>query len=316
MVRDPSNRETVISLTQEMQRGKTDPVIGGKHYQIHRGIIRILRLRDEVSDSPASPEAMVEEIRQEKILVDLFTFLQRPPNTSPKFSYYMEWDNLAIVEVSSYENWYKKQIPKSTRVMIRKAAVKGLVVRVESFSDELAIGLVGLFNETPIRRGKRYPYYGWDCGMVKRAWATQLDQSLWVVAYYREVLVGFIKLIVSDGIARASGTIAKEAHRDKAPMNALLAECVRLCGSMGIPLLMYGKFTYGGVGETSLTDFKRHNGFRKLDVPRYYVPLSVRGRIGLRLGLHRSLIDVIPGPVLRALLQLRAKWYEMGRRDE
>ena len=117
-----------------------------------------------------------------------------------------------------------------------------------------------------------------------------------MVAHHQNLLVGFVKLIVSEDIARTSGTVAREAQRDKSPMNALLAECVRLCASMKIPLLVYGKFTYGRKGETSLTEFKKHNGFKKLEVPRYYIPLSARGRIGLRLGLHRSLIDVIPGP--------------------
>ncbi len=315
MVRDLSNPGGAALLPQREAHEHTGPIIGGKQYQIHRGLLRILKLRDEVSDSPSDPEATIQEVRQKRLPVDLFTFLQRPPDTSPKFSHYREWDNLAVVKISSYENWFERQIPKSTRTIIRKAAKQGLVVRAEPFSEELVTGLVALFNETPIRRGKPYPYYGWDGEMVRRAWATQLDQSRWVVAYYQEALVGFVKLIISEGIARATGTIAKEEHRDKAPMNALLAECIRLCASLGVPLLMYGKFTYGRRGETSLTEFKKHNGFEKLDVPRYYVPLSIRGRIGLRLGLHRSLIDVIPAPVLGTLVKLRAKWYEIGTRD-
>jgi len=288
------------------------PAIGAK-YQIRKGVVRILELRDELSDSPAEPESIILEIRQSGLSVDLFTFLQRPPETTPRFSYYWEWDNLAVVTISSYENWFRKQIHPNTRTNIRKAEKKGLSVRLERFSDRLAADLVSLFNETPIRRGRRYAYYGWDLEMVKRTWATQLDQSFWIAAYYRESFVGFIKLIVSDGIARTSGTIARESHRDKAPMNALLGECVRLCAAMNIPLLVYGKFTYGRKGETSLTEFKRHNGFQKLNVPRYYVPLSLRGRIGLRLGLHRRLIDVIPGPVWRTLLKIRSAWYQTWR---
>ncbi len=177
----------------------------------------------------------------------------------------------------------------------------------------MAGGLVTLFNETPIRQGRRNRYFGCDLEMVKRVWATQLNQSSWVVAYHEGTLVGFVKLIVCDGIARTSGTVAQQAHRDKSPMNAILAECVKLCAARGIPLLVYGRYTYGRKGETSLTQFKRHNGFERLDVPRYYVPLSLRGRIGLRLGLHRHLIDVIPGPALRTLLKVRSKWYEVRR---
>lgn len=304
---------SMVSLAVRKHEGIGEPcrTRPSSHYQLHKGVIRILTLRDELSDSPEDPEPIIQDIQQGRLPVDLFTFLQRPPKTSPRFSYYMEWDNLAVVEISTYENWFKKQIHPNTRTNIHKATKKGLVVRVEAFSDELVAGLVELFNETPIRRGRPYPYYGWNSEAVKEEWATQLEQSLWVVAYYQNLLVGFVKLIVSDGIARTSGTIARESQRDKSPMNALLAECVRLCASMKIPLLVYGKFTYGQKGETSLTEFKKHNGFKKLEVPRYYIPLSTRGRIGLRFGLHRNLIDVIPGPVLRTLLKLRSKWYDL-----
>ena len=285
-------------------------LIGGKRCEIHDGIVRVLVLHDEVTDSPPDPESTLQEIRQKKLPVDIFTFLQKPSEPLPKFPYHLEKDNLAVLEISTWTNWFRRQVHPNTRTNIRKAAKKGLVVRIEPFGDHITAGLVEVFNEAPIRRGRRYPYYGWDAEMVNRTWAIQLDQSSWVVAYYRESFVGFIKLIVGEGTARTSGTVAKEAHRDKCPMNALLSECVRLCASMGIRLLVYGKFTYGRKGETSLTEFKKHNGFKKLEVPRYYIPLTMRGRIGLRLGLHHSLIDVIPGPVQRTLLKLRSRWYE------
>ena len=146
--------------------------------------------------------------------------------------------------------------------------------------------------------------------MVNRAWASRLDQSLWVVARYEGQLIGFIKLIVSKGLARTSGTIAKEIYWDKGTMNALFARCVELCISRGIPLLVYGKFVYRTKGQDSLTEFKMRNGFERVEVPRHYVPLSMRGLLGLKLGLHRSLHEVIPGPILRVLLMLRGKWYE------
>lgn len=290
--------------------------IRGKQYRIDGGIVRVLALRDEFIDEISDPESTVKEIQQSSLPVDLLTFLQRPSETSPKFSYYMQWDNLAVVDISTYENWLMNQIHANTRNKIRKAQRKGVVVRVEAFSDELAAGLVQLFSETPIRRGTRYSYYGWDLVMVKRGWATDLDRSLWLVAYYKEELIGFIKLVVGDRLARTSGTVAKEAHRDKAPMNALFAKAVELCASKGIPLLVYGKFTYGRKGEDSLTTFKRNNGFRRLYVPRYYISLSTRGRIGLRLHLHRGLKDLVPGPAVRLLLKMRSKWNEALMRDQ
>lgn len=284
--------------------------IGGKQYCIQKGLLRILTLYDEFIDEVADPESTVKEIRERSLPVDLLSFLQLPPETSPKFSYHMQWDNLAVLEISTYENWLNRQIHQNTRKKIRKAERDGVIVQVEAFSDKLASGLVELFNETPMRRGKRYPYFGWGVEMVRREWATQLDRSLWLVAYYKEEVIGFIKLIVGHQLARASGTLAKLAHRDKAPMNALLAKAVEVCASRGVPLLVYGKFTYGRKGEDSLTAFKKRSGFQRLNVPRYYVPLSIWGRITLRLSLHRSLSEVVPAPALRLLLKLRSKWHE------
>ena len=59
----------------------------------------------------------------------------------------------------------------------------------------------------------------------------------------------------------------------------------------------------------SLSDFKEHNGFRRIDVPRYYVPLTLKGWVGFRLGMHRSVGDHFPGPVLAGFRELRSAWY-------
>lgn len=289
---------------------KNELVVEGKECEIRKGIVRILALRDELIDELRDPESAIQEILQRQISSDLFTFVQRPTEASRKFSYHSELDNFALLRISTYENWISEQVHPNTRTNILKAKKKGVVVGVESYGDALAVGLVELFNETPIRRGRRFPYYGWNTEMVNRVWGSRLDQSLWLVARYNGELIGFIKLIVSKGLAKTSGTIAKQIYRDKATMNALFAKCVELCTSMGIPLLVYGKFTYGTKGQDSLTEFKMHNGFERVEVPRYYVSLSMRGQIGLQLGLHRRLHEVIPGPILRLLLMLRAKWYE------
>jgi hypothetical protein len=289
----------------------TEVTVGEKRYRIsRRGVLRVLALYDEFTDAVVDPEATIAELRKSPVPADLLTFVQTLPETSPKFDYSMEWDNLAVLEVTSWENWFKSQIHQNTRNKIRKASKSGVVTRVENFGDDLAAGLVQLFNETPVRRGRRYSYYGWNLEMVKREWATQLGRSLWLVAYHKEEMIGFIKLVVGDRVARTSGTVAKEAHRDKAPMNALFAKAVELCATGGIGWLVYGRFTYGGKGEDSLTVFKRYNGFRGVDIPRYFVPLSLRGRLGLGLRLHRPMSELVPGPMRRQLVKTRAKWHE------
>ena len=79
-------------------------------------------------------------------------------------------------------------------------------------------------------------------------------------------------------------------HRKVASTNALIAKAVEVCAEKQAPYLVYGSIDYGKKGSTSLADFKRHNGFEKINLPRYYVPLTLKGRIALNSNFHKGLI--------------------------
>ena len=98
-------------------------------------------------------------------------------------------------------------------------------------------------------------------------------------------------------------------HRDKAPTNALIAQAVRSCAARNIPNLVYAQFAYGNKQHDSLVTFKQSNGFTRVDIPRYFVPLTARGRFALTFGLHRQMSDRIPEGVLTRLRQARSFWY-------
>jgi hypothetical protein len=98
--------------------------------------------------------------------------------------------------------------------------------------------------------------------------------------------------------------ISMVSHRDKAPTNALIAKAVEICANKGIPQLLYGTWADGGIG-----DFRSHNGFLPLTVPRYYIPLTKKGQILLRLHLHRAPAEFLPYSILKIFKDLRSKWY-------
>ena len=98
-------------------------------------------------------------------------------------------------------------------------------------------------------------------------------------------------------------------HRDKAPTNALISQAVRSCAERNIQYLVYSNFAYGKKQRDSLSDFKERNGFQKIDVPRYYVPLTALGRLSLRYGLHHKAVDRFPEPVMAMLRRVRTAWY-------
>jgi hypothetical protein len=85
---------------------------------------------------------------------------------------------------------------------------------------------------------------------------------------------------------------------------------VKACERRAIPYLVYSKFSYFKSQRDSLSDFKARNGFRRIDVPRYYVPLTIVGRVALRIGLQHGLRERLPEPLVVALRRVRSKWYE------
>jgi hypothetical protein len=97
-------------------------------------------------------------------------------------------------------------------------------------------------------------------------------------------------------------------HYDKRPMNALIAKAVELCEQKGISHLVYGQFIYGNRRQSSFLEFKRRNGFEQINFPRYFVPLTLKGELFVRLRLYRGLSGLLPEPILQPLLNFRA-WY-------
>jgi hypothetical protein len=284
-------------------------IIDGKDFVISKGIVRTLSLRNDIVDSVGDPEILLDSIRKMRLPVDLLEFPQSLDDPSPGFPYPMELDNLAAVKISTYEEWLK-QIHTNTRKKIKKAQKCGVVVKTENLSRQLVQGMADIFNETAVRRGRRYSYFGRDLDTVEKEWSADAGRNIFLVAYYQDDIIGFFQLSFSDHVARASGTIAKLAHRDKAPMNALVAKSVEVCVDRNIRYLVYGKYAYGKKGEDSLTEFKRNNGFQRIERPMYYVPLSFRGRIGLLLGLHHGLSERMPVRLYNTLSKLRSLWYE------
>jgi hypothetical protein len=63
-------------------------------------------------------------------------------------------------------------------------------------------------------------------------------------------------------------------------------------------------------------EFKRRNGFEQLNFPRYYVPLTLKGKIFVALRLYRGVVGLLPGPVLNLLLKIRDRIYARKQKGE
>jgi len=253
----------------------------------------------------------METLQESGTAIDLFTFIQRLSDRTPKYCYPMEWDNFAVLRVTSFDEWMTRQIDFKVRNKIRKAAKNGVVVREVPLDDALIHGISTIYNETPIRQGRRFPHYGKDLETLRRMKETFASQSVFIGAFFKNDLIGFVKLVTNEDQTQAGlmHILSAIKHRDKAPTNALMAQVVRSCAEREIPYLWYANFSYRRKQSDPLADFKRHNGFEKIEVPRYFVPLTMLGRIGLRLGLQHDFGDRIPGPVAAAYRKFRTLWY-------
>lgn len=283
----------------------------GREIKIQGRLLRIARIGGEKYLFLDDPVTILEAAKNAETRIDIFTFMQRLPDAAPKYSYPMELDNLAVLPVSTFENWWTKQVDNKTRNMVRKAEKQGVIVRDVVFDDSFVQGIHAIYNECPVRQGKPFPHYGKDLETVQREESTHLDRSIFLGAYLRDKLIGFAKLVVDESWTQAGvmNLVSLLEHRDKAPTNALISQAVRCCAERGVRYLTYANFAYGRKERDSLADFKKNNGFARFDIPRYYVPLTPLGLLGLALGLHRKWIDRVPGSVWRKFCDLRAVWY-------
>jgi hypothetical protein len=285
--------------------------ICGKDALIEGAVIRIARLDAEGYDFLESPEAGLDFIRKSKVKADLFTFIQPLSDTSPKYPYPMTWDNMAALRITTLDHWLKGQIDFKARNKARKASKNGVIVREVDFSEELVKGISDIYNEVPVRQGRAFWHYGKDLEAVRRMNATFMDRSVFIGAFFEEKLIGFVKLVTNEDASQGGlmQIVSMIRHRDKAPNNALIAQAVKSCAERGIAHLWYANFSYGKKREDSLAEFKRHNGFEKIDVPRYYIPLTRLGKLGYQLGLHRKTVEWVPEPLTKTYRWIRGHWY-------
>src|SRR5215510_680768 len=280
--------------------------IGGQCYSLNRGPLRIARLEDEWYEDLADPIPIIEVLKANReAKADLLTFWQRVPDVVPRYSFHMELEDLAVLEVTSYEHWWKRQIKSRVRNLIKNAEKDGLVVREAAYDDDFVQGMTDIFNEAPVRQGRRFWHYGKDFATVKQQFSRYVHRETMIGAYSEGRMVGFVMLGDARRYALTGQIISSIKHREKSHSNELMAKAVEVCAQRGWPHLVYFYW-----GDDSLTEFKRRCGFERVTVPRYYVPLSSKGQLALKCGAHRGWRAMIPRRVRDQLKRVRAAWYE------
>ena len=280
-------------------------VIMDKDIAVSGRFPRTARLKDEYYEWLDDPHTFVANVKAGGVGADLFTFLPRLADTDKRYDFYYEVDSIAVVPISTYENWWKKQINDKTRNMIRRAQKSSVEIRHIDFDDDLVKQIKDIYDESPLRQGKPFTHYGKDLATIRKTHITFLDRSEFIGAFFQGELIGFIKLVHDEGVSHLMQIIAKIEHRSKAPTNALIAKAVEICAERRVPYLRYGIWSRRGLG-----DFKKHHAFERFDLRRYFVPLNSKGRLMLRLGLHHTprVSEHLPEKWVNVLADLRGQW--------
>jgi hypothetical protein len=267
-----------------------------------------------LADPATNPDRLVAGLKEQRVSADLFTFVQRPPDIIPRFSYPMRWDNVAALPILGYSEWWEKRLNQDTRRCVRIALKRGLVVRPVTFDNEFVEGIRGIYNESPVRQGREFWHYGKDFETVKQENGTFVERSEFLGAYVGSELVGFLKMVYVGKTASIMQILSKTSHYERRPMNALMAKAVEICNEKQMSFLLYRKYVYHGGLPDSLTEFKRRNGFEQVNVPRYYVPLSAKGRVAVALGLQLGVVALLPKGIVSALRNIRSRLHQRRQR--
>jgi hypothetical protein len=282
--------------------------VNGQTFVVTGRFIKKAELRRYGAEDIIDPIAVIRQLKSGPLRVDILKFWQRLPDTQPKYSYYREWQHVAAIPVNTHEHWFQKQIRKNARNGIRKAARGGVEVKEEPLSDQLVSAIMELYNESPVRRGKPFWHYGKDFDTVKAELSADLEKAAFLTAYDKKELIGFMKLLIEDRFVRTTLLFDKLSRRGKfpSPMNSLFSKAVELCATRSIPYVVYSVWRRGAHG-----DFQESNGFVKMSVPEYFVPLTVVGRIALWIRLHHGIRGWIPDWMMGQLLECRRRWYAL-----
>jgi hypothetical protein len=307
-----NEENSAVAKTKEIiyDRGRPVKVAGlqidDKRLIVQGRFLTVARLKDEWYDELGDPESIIAALKKYQTGPDIFTFWQRLPDTRPIYSYYHETEVLSAIPLKNFQHWWGKQIASDTRKKAKRAEKRGIEIKVVLLDDEFVRGVMEIFNETPVRRGRPFWHYGKDFETLKHGLSRDLDRSKFIGAYYGGKLIGFVKLVYAEGrFANPGLIVSKLEARKKYVNNALIAKSVELCCQAGIPFLTYTNWRRGSHAE-----FLIRNGFQKITLPRYWIPLTPKGKIALRLGLHRRIRTYIPDKLLGAILNLRGAFYD------
>lgn len=274
--------------------GKTEISISGR-------VLKTARLRHEWFEYLDNPQAFIAEIKEAGV-ADILTFLQEAHIERPKFHFQSTPAGASVLTFRSFDDWWKNLNFKA-RNKARKAQKCGVELRPAKLDDDFVHGVKAIYDESPLRQGRKFTHYGKDFTTIKEDLSSFPECTFFIGAYHENRLIGFMKLFEGNRILRTVHILATLADRDKCVMDALIARAVEIAGQKNIFHLHYGDWAPRGLGA-----FRVKFGFERHDCPRYFVPLNWRGELALKTGLQRPWRERLPQGWKDRLAGAKSKW--------
>ena len=77
--------------------GKAELCLEDRNVVVQGRLCRVAHVDGEGYRFLVDPKSAIAALRDSNTGADLFTFLQKLPETSPQYSYPFDWDNLAVL---------------------------------------------------------------------------------------------------------------------------------------------------------------------------------------------------------------------------
>lgn len=263
-----------------------------------KNIVVIARDPEEYTKNVSPSEGAMQKLKE--MGADILSFIERKwcYTYQNPYSWIEENDNVGLLHVTNYSEWWNN-IDKKTRNMVRKAHKSGIRTDVVEPSKGLAEGIWKIYNETPTRQDRAFPHYGMSLQAITKG-VLSASNSTYIAAFLEDEIVGFVQLVHGDNVTIISQILSLQKHWNKAVNNALVGKVVEVCANMQAKWIMYGRIG----NHPSLDRFKQSNGFTKFQLTRYYIPLTRKGKLAIKLGLHKQIKDALPQPIKYRLIPL------------
>jgi hypothetical protein len=269
--------------------------------------IRGEEMREKEIEDPEHYLGALTNNKGKILRADIFSFTQKPPSAEPKYSYPMEWESVAAIPLVSFKQWWEG-LPQETRKNVRRSQKRGVTILIRQLDSDLIESIRAVNDDAPVRQGARNAYYGLTSEDTRKRYGEFNDRCDFICAYSGEEMIGFLHLVYREDVAAILNLTVKPSQLDKRPANALMAKAVEICEGQKLSYVSYGLYNYGNKRDSSLREFKIRNGFKEILVPRYFVPLTLWGRLCVKAKLHRGLIGNLPPSVISAGVRARALW--------